>query len=75
MFDINRADVRGYDNRLLWNIWHELKQLNELLSVRPPAEGAGAKAPKKLICKVCKTEYDNAGKMLACLRRHKKEGK
>ena len=46
MFDIKEKDIMGQTNKLLYNIWQELKKEAK---------------EEKYICKTCKTEYDNKG--------------
>jgi len=71
MFDIDPDNLVSKTDKLLYNIWQELKQL------RPTAEGTEAviQKPKVIACKKCGEEFDNRGKFLSHSREHKKEGK
>ena len=57
--------------KLLYAIYEELVKLNESVSeLCSIAKGTGEKTH---ICKVCGKEHPNMGKLLACLKGHKKE--
>lgn len=58
-------EVTGTTNRLLQAILRELVEAKQ--PVRPTAEGTEVK------CKVCGEAFENKGKYLAHMRKHKKE--
>lgn len=73
--------------KLLFNIQELLKEQNGLLNglTEPGKDPSGVTQPNKelepttglkkaYVCKVCNTEYENKGKYLACLKKHKKDG-
>ncbi|MFA4854189.1 MAG: hypothetical protein WC616_02430 [Candidatus Omnitrophota bacterium] len=68
MRELKRGQMLDHVELLLFDILQELKKLNKEEDPRPIAKGAG------LICKVCNTEHENKGKLMACYRKHKKEG-
>jgi hypothetical protein len=59
MFDIKEIDVMGQTNKLLFNIWQELKKPQEV----KPAE----------LCEYCGKDHSNKGYAMACARKRKKE--
>jgi len=73
MFDIDPDNMQSKTDKLLYNIWQELKRLNKPLC--PTAEGTEAKPAKVIACKKCPATFDNRGKFLSHSREHKKEGK
>jgi hypothetical protein len=81
MFDIKESDHFDTTEKLLFNIWQELRILNG--AKKAPAKQIPA---KKLLtkpqsdsekCKYCGGTHENKGQFLACARKHstkKKEG-
>lgn len=74
---IHKPENLNDAEKLLYDIRAELSRSNEILQailecVRP---GEIKTDTPKYTCKVCGKTYDNKGKLLACARRHKKEGK
>lgn len=69
MFEIKKEHCVTMTEKLLFNIWQELKEDNLPCS---PAEDAGES--KRFTCKICGQTFENAGKYLADQRKHKKEG-
>ena len=51
-----------------------LSELENSSTVEVPTQIGETTTPERYICKVCGKEYDNKGKLLACARKHKKEG-
>lgn len=52
MFDIKQSEVVGQTNKLLWNIWQELKAMNEPATaeqVRPDLDGFSRKELMALV--------------------------
>lgn len=70
MFKIESRDLTSAEARLLFNIQELLIKLSSK-SEQPKKEHS---KEKTYICKTCNTPYPNAGGMLACARKHKKEG-
>ena len=79
MFDINPDQLVSKNDKLLYNIWQELKRLNT--PVRPTREDTGAaKKPKPaaksmIRCKKCPATFTNRGEFFQHAKQHKKEGK
>ena len=78
MFKINPDDIRGTDNKLLYNIWQELKRLGEPKPepARPGSKATKGKAEKPKFyrkCKKCGEEFDNYGRYMGHMKAHKKE--
>ena len=71
MFDVVKDSRMSDTEKLLYNIWQELKQLNANKEENTSKEEDKRKDTFK--CKVCDKEYENKGKLLACLKKHKKE--
>lgn len=76
MFDIKKEANFSREERLLYNIWQELVMLNskqekQKVEVIPIENENKAKTSYK--CKVCGTEHENKGQLLACAKKHKKE--
>jgi hypothetical protein len=63
MFDINEKDILGQTNKLLYNIWQELKS-EKIPEIKTPVA--------TLKCKICGTEHENKGSLMACYKKHKK---
>jgi hypothetical protein len=77
MFDLKKNDITGQANRLLYNIWQELKRLNKPQPARPMRKAAKGKAVKAKFyrkCKKCGTEFDNYGFFMKHMKEHKEEG-
>lgn len=68
MRELKREQMLDHVEILLFDILQELKKLNKEEAPRPIAKDTG------LICKICKTEHENKGKLMACYRKHKREG-
>ena len=69
MLSDEQMNLDTAEKTLLFQIREELRKHTEILqSLCPVRKDTGHK------CKVCGVMYDNKGKMLACLRKHKKEG-
>lgn len=64
MFDIKPESNMSLVEKLLYNIWQELKENKKVKETEI----------KQYICKTCGIAYDNKGQMLSCARKHKKEG-
>jgi SHS2 domain-containing protein len=73
MFKINPDDIRETESKLLYNIWQELKRMNEAKPepARPVAKATEGKAKVSIACKVCGEKFDNRGKFLSHSRKHK----
>jgi hypothetical protein len=54
------------EEKLLFDIFQELKEINQKLTVRPVAKGAE--------CKYCGGTHENKGQVLACAKKKRKEG-
>lgn len=63
MFDIKPEQLVTKTDKLLYNIWQELKG-----NVCSTAENT------EYTCSYCETKHPNRGKMLACAKKCKKEG-
>lgn len=75
MFDIQPDQLVSKTDKLLYNIWHELRSMNEKPEPVQPTREATEEKVKEYTCKTCGKIYGNAGKMLSCARKHKKEAK
>lgn len=73
MFKINPETLISNTDKLLYDIRELLIKLCE--NDKPEPKEESKKQTNVHKCKICGKEYDNIGKMLACARRHKKEGK
>jgi len=73
---LKRESMITTEEKLLFDILQELKQINQKLTkeqpqaetVRPVAKGV------EFVCKACNTKHENRGKLMACYKKHKKEG-
>ena len=79
MFNIEENNIIGQTNKLLFDILEELKRLNDFLMKNniPKQDESEAKEVKEnnvLTCKICGAKHDNKGKLMACYRKHKREG-
>jgi recombinational DNA repair protein RecR len=71
MVEITSRDVTTSEQKLLYLVLQELKQINsELGSVEKAAEIKS----KITACKYCGGIHENKGQALACAKKHKKEG-
>jgi uncharacterized membrane protein YqiK len=66
MFDIKEQDVLGQTNKLLFNIWQELKRL-DIKSIPQEVKPAG-----EVQCKYCGGTHRNRQSMAACAKKQKK---
>ncbi len=78
MFEFNEGDINGTTNRLLYNIWQELKRQSEVKPepTRLVAKATKEKAVKKKFyrkCKKCEDEFDNYGLFMRHMKEHKKK--
>ncbi len=78
MFDIKPESLVSKTEKLLYNIWQELRRLNEFKPeparpMRKATKGKG-KAKGFVTCKQCGEKFDNRGKFFNHLKEHKKEG-
>jgi hypothetical protein len=81
MFDIKEQDVLGQTNKLLFNIWQELKNNRIIIpEIKPEEIGTTTILPLSdgtgnvTICSYCGKDHSNVGFAMACARRKKKEG-
>ncbi len=80
MFDIKEQDILGQTNKLLFNIWQELK--NNQIPVISQEELNKAKNEVKITplstevqCKYCGGTHRNRQSMAACAKKRKGESK
>jgi hypothetical protein len=71
MFDIKETDVLGQTNKLLFNIWQELKNRTIFIASQEAREEVKV-VPLQNICPMCGKDHSNKGYALACARKHKK---
>lgn len=69
MFDIKEQDVLGQTNKLLFNIWQELKN-NPVMSQEKSKEVKTTSA--EVQCKYCGGTHRNRQSMAACAKKQKK---
>jgi len=62
MFDIKKEDCVGQTNKLLFNIWQELKKTESKAVKQEPKP-----------CQYCGKTHDNVGQRLACAKKNKKK--
>lgn len=65
------------ETKILWAIYQTLQEIKGRLPVPAAAEQTTEEVKEKPVtytCKVCGQTYDNKGSLLACARKHKKEG-
>lgn len=65
---LSPRDVATSEQKLLYMILQELKQMNSKLE-KPTEKKITAKA-----CKYCGEIHENKGQIMACAKKHKKEG-
>jgi hypothetical protein len=70
MFDIKEQDVTGTTNKLLFNIWQELKGLKSEL----PQEVKPAEEIKHKICQHCNKPHEKPVDYAICAKKFKKDG-
>jgi hypothetical protein len=80
MFDIQENDVTGQTNKLLFNIWHELKKHDMQIISKISREELNKDEVKttplvtEVQCKYCGGTHRNRQSMAACAKKHKKDG-
>jgi hypothetical protein len=72
MFEITKDSRFTIEERLLYNIWQELRRLNTV-PVETPLENK--KDENIYSCKECEYKTENKGSFLAHARKHKKDAK
>lgn len=75
MLEIKESDCFSASDKILYNIFELLQsgQTNAQPAGQPKPEPAKAVSIGK--CPVCGKEWSNNGQRLACIRKHKREGK
>jgi hypothetical protein len=68
---MERKDVHGVTDTLLFDIYDELRKLNEKLT---PIKEESKAVPTSVPCKYCGGTHDNKGQLMACARKSKREG-
>ena len=67
---LSPRDVATSEQKLLYMILQELKQINSKLNKEKPIE----KKITAKACKYCGEIHENKGQIMACAKKHKKEG-
>ena len=74
MFNLEKPEITGQTNKLLYDVLQELKQLNK--NLRPTREGTEVKTYS---CKYCNESFESRHKMAShvgkCPKKPKKEAK
>jgi hypothetical protein len=81
---LSRDDVvlNSSETKILWGIYETLQEIRDLMgrgaTIPVPATAEQTEEKGRPVaaytCKVCGQTYDNKGSLLACARKHKKEG-